>query len=182
MRSRTAKGVRRGPGTKASSSCFVVLLAYGRGAACVAASVVSMRLPGSQVNAVLVACASLGLPLPCPWGLACGGVTGKTPGAFGKRALPWRHGCHLPVSVSDAENIRASLYGHAPQPPLTAPGWPRFFAVALCLKRRGTPWPVAVTTFTVEGFGSDGASRRVGQATPAHGVGSTLPKPHPAPA
>lgn len=173
------QGGASGAGYWASSSWFVVLLAYGRGAACVAASVASMRLPGSQVGAVLVACASLGLPLPCPWGPACGGVTGNAPGALGKRAPPLRRGCHLPVSVSDAENIRASLYGHAPQSPLTAPGWPRFFAVALCLKRRGTPWPVAVTTFTVEGFGSDGACAVSGRSHLP--MGRVPPSPNPTP-
>lgn len=150
-----------------------------RVAARVAASVASMRLPGSRGGAVLFACLQRAAAAVPVGHLHTQRGHRKTSGASGKRAPPLRRGCHLPVSVSDAENIRASLYGHAPQSPLTAPGWPRFFAVALCLKRRGTPWPVAVTTFTVEGFGSDGACAVSGRSHLP--MGRVPPSPNPTP-
>jgi hypothetical protein len=83
--------------------------------------------------------ASKGLLLACPWGRSGSVGHRKTSGASGKRELPRRHGCHLPVSVPSVGNARTSLYAHAEKPELTS--WQ-----SLAHSGGHAPWPVAVTT------------------------------------
>lgn len=137
----------------------------------VAASVASMRLPASRVGAVLFACLQRAAAAVPVGHLHTQRGHRKTSGASGKRELPQRHGCHLPVSVSDAENIRASLYDHVEKPKLTS-------RQSLAHSSGHARGPSPSLPPLCEDSGSDGASRRVRQVTPADGE-ECLPVPFP---
>jgi hypothetical protein len=173
-------GMRRGPLLRLRQDRFMVLRSYGKGAARVAAPG-AYAVASSRLIAGLISSASIGRPRLCPSGLACGWITGESARRAWKKGTASRHGCHLPVSGLGTPKVPGiTLWPRqkvAPDSQGTAPV-PGCGAVRPSDGVHRGPSPSLPPPFGSSG--SDGASRRVGQVTPAHGKGCPLPVPLPA--